>query len=127
MKSEIEHRPDALVIRVLDREATARTGAGTFLWDALDVVGNGNNGAVALDLAAVCYIDSSMINSVLKLHRHLKLEGRRMRLEGVRPLVQTMLQMAGTGEITPETFVEPHTVVEPKQNPVASKQAREMR
>jgi anti-anti-sigma regulatory factor len=109
MNLNTERRADDIVIRVLDREATARQGAGAFLWDALEELAAHENGTntktVTLDIGAVRYADTAMIGSILQLRRRLKLDERELRIERACPLVITMMKLVGNGQVTSSMFV----------------------
>lgn len=111
MNLKTERRADDVVIRVLDREATARQGAGAFLWDALEELEAHENGTstntqpVTLDLSAVRYLDTAMIGSILQLRRRLKLDERALRIEGACQLVRTMMELVGNEQVTSSMFV----------------------
>ncbi|MCY0877639.1 MAG: anti-sigma factor antagonist [Firmicutes bacterium] len=54
---------------------------------------------LVLDLEDVAFMDSSGLGVILGRYRRLAQQGRRLRLEGVRPAVKVVLELAGIDSI----------------------------
>jgi anti-anti-sigma factor len=93
MSFDVEEKRGVHVVRVLDPKLTYPL-LGSFFSDLKRLVESGAH-LVALDLAAVTYLDSAAIGCLMDIHRLLKEAGGVVRLFGLQPRVRTMISMTG--------------------------------
>ena len=64
-----------------------------------DLLDRHRPGELVMDLAGVTFLDSSGLAVVLGRYRRLEGTGRSMRIVGARPVVRSVLEVAGVGQI----------------------------
>jgi anti-sigma B factor antagonist len=99
MNLEFDERGDVTVVRVRETCLTYPVLA-SFVSAVRERVEGGAK-RLLVDLAAVSYIDSASIGSLVEVYRLLRDRGGSIRLAGLHPRVETMISMTGVHKIVP--------------------------